>query len=374
MREALRVLVVDDSALMRKLIPQILERDSSIHVVGTAMDGAFALKKIAELKPNVVTLDLEMPRMDGIETLKEITRRFKLPVIVVSAHTTAGATATFKALSMGAFDFVAKPHDALSANLEPIAAELINKIKVAAHAELTKIRPELEPVLHVKVRKSLQARPPARKVIALGISTGGPNALQYLLAQLPADFPAAILIVQHMPEGFTELFARRLDECCNIDVREAQSGDLLLAGRALVCPGNRHMKVRRLPLGDIVALSDDPRVNGHRPSVDVLFRSVANEFGQDAVAVLMTGMGEDGAEGMNAIKSMGGMTIAQSEDSCVVYGMPKAAIERGYANRIVPLDALANTLQALCLIERARATETRVRTGLEAARKCLEGM
>jgi two-component system, chemotaxis family, protein-glutamate methylesterase/glutaminase len=374
MREALRVLVVDDSALMRKLIPQILERDSSIHVVGTAMDGAFALKKIAELKPNVVTLDLEMPRMDGIETLKEITRRFKLPVIVVSAHTTAGATATFKALSMGAFDFVAKPHDALSANLEPIAAELINKIKVAAHAELTKIRPELEPVLHVKVRKSLQARPPARKVIALGISTGGPNALQYLLAQLPADFPAAILIVQHMPEGFTELFARRLDECCNIDVREAQSGDLLLAGRALVCPGNRHMKVRRLPLGDIVALSDDPRVNGHRPSVDVLFRSVANEFGQDAVAVLMTGMGEDGAEGMNAIKSMGGMTIAQSEDSCVVYGMPKAAIERGYANRIVPLDALANTLQALCLTERARATETRVRTGLEAARKCLEGM
>jgi two-component system, chemotaxis family, protein-glutamate methylesterase/glutaminase len=180
--------------------------------------------------------------------------------------------------------------------------------------------------------------------------------------------------VQHMPEGFTELFARRLDECCNIDVREAQSGDLLLAGRALVCPGNRHMKVRRLPLGDIVALSDDPRVNGHRPSVDVLFRSVANEFGQDAVAVLMTGMGEDGAEGMNAIKSMGGMTIAQSEDSCVVYGMPKAAIERGYANRIVPLDALANTLQALCLTERARATETRVRTGLEAARKCLEGM
>lgn len=374
MREALRVLVVDDSALMRKLIPQILERDSSIHVVGTAMDGAFALKKIAELKPHVITLDLEMPRMDGIETLKEITRRFKLPVIVVSAHTTAGATATFKALSMGAFDFVAKPHDALSANLEPIATELINKIKVAAHAELTKIRPEIEPAPFVRVRKTAQNRPPARKVISIGISTGGPNALQYLLAQLPADFPAAILIVQHMPEGFTELFARRLDECCNIDVREAQSGDLLLAGRALVCPGNRHMKVRRLPLGDIVALSDDPRVNGHRPSVDVLFRSVAHELGPESVGVLMTGMGEDGAEGMNAIKSMGGMTIAQSEDSCVVYGMPKAAIERGYANRIVPLDALANTLQALCLTERARATETRVRTGLEAARKCLEGM
>lgn len=374
MKDALRVLVVDDSALMRKLIPQILERDSSIHVVGTAMDGAFALKKIQELRPHVVTLDLEMPRMDGIETLKEITKRFKLPVIVVSAHTTQGATATFKALSMGAFDFVAKPHDALSAHMDAIATELINKIKVAAHAELTRIRPEPEVAPMVRPRKSPQSHPPATKVIAIGISTGGPNALQYLLSQLPADFPAAILVVQHMPEGFTELFARRLDECCNIDVREAQSGDLLLAGRALICPGNRHMKVRRLPLGDIVTLNDDQRVNGHRPSVDVLFRSVANEFGRDCVAVLMTGMGEDGAEGMNAVKSMGGMTIAQSEDSCVVFGMPKAAIERGYATRVVSLDALANTLQAQCLTERARATETRVRTGLEATRRCLEGM
>ncbi len=374
MKEALRVLVVDDSALMRKLIPQILERDSSIHVVGTAMDGAFALKKIQELKPHVITLDLEMPRMDGIETLREITKRFQTPVIVVSAHTTQGAAATFKALAIGAFDFVAKPHDALSANLESIATELTNKIKVAAHAQLTKIHVETAPVSHVRIRKTQQNRPLAHKVIAIGISTGGPNALQYMLSQLPADFPAAILVVQHMPEGFTELFAKRLDECCNIDVREAQSGDLLLAGRALICPGNRHMKVRRLPLGDIVSLSDDPRVNGHRPSVDVLFRSVAQEFGRDSIAVLMTGMGEDGAEGMNAVRSAGGLTIAQSEDSCVVYGMPKVAIERGYAIRVVPLDALANTLQAQCLTERARATESKVRTGLEATRRYLEGM
>jgi two-component system, chemotaxis family, protein-glutamate methylesterase/glutaminase len=374
MREALRVLVVDDSALMRKMIPQILERDSSIHVVGTAMDGAFALKKIQELNPHVITLDLEMPRMDGVETLREITKRFQLPVIVVSAHTTAGATATFKALSLGAFDFVAKPHDALSAHLESIATELIQKIKAAAHARLTKIHIEATAVPPPRVRKQAHNRELARKVIAIGISTGGPNALQYMLSQLPADFPAAILIVQHMPEGFTELFARRLDECCNIDVREAQSGDLLLAGRALICPGNRHMKVRRLPLGDIVSLNDEERVNGHRPSVDVLFRSVASEFGKDCLGVLMTGMGEDGAEGMNAIKSVGGLTIAQSEDSCVVYGMPKAAIERGYATRVVPLDALANTLQAQCLTERARATENKVRTGLEATRRCLEGM
>jgi two-component system, chemotaxis family, protein-glutamate methylesterase/glutaminase len=374
MKEALRVLVVDDSALMRKMIPQILERDSSIHVVGTAMDGAFALKKIQELNPHVITLDLEMPRMDGVETLREITKRFQLPVIVVSAHTTAGATATFKALSLGAFDFVAKPHDALSAHLESIATELIQKIKAAANARLTKIHIEATAVPPPRVRKHAHNRELARKVIAIGISTGGPNALQYMLSQLPADFPAAILIVQHMPEGFTELFAKRLDECCNIDVREAQSGDLLLAGRALICPGNRHMKVRRLPLGDIVSLNDDERVNGHRPSVDVLFRSVASEFGKDCLGVLMTGMGEDGAEGMNAIKSVGGLTIAQSEDSCVVYGMPKAAIERGYATRVVPLDALANTLQAQCLTERARATENKVRTGLEATRRCLEGM
>jgi len=188
------------------------------------------------------------------------------------------------------------------------------------------------------------------KIVAIGISTGGPNALQYVLSQLPGDFPGSILVVQHMPEGFTELFARRLDECCAIDVKEAQSGDLIIAGRALICPGNRHMKAKRMPLGDIIVLSDDDRVNGHRPSVDVLFRSVAQEFGNNSLAVIMTGMGEDGAEGMAAIKKAGGMTVAQSEDSCVVFGMPKAAIERGYAIRVVPLDAMANTLQAQCTV------------------------
>jgi two-component system chemotaxis response regulator CheB len=188
------------------------------------------------------------------------------------------------------------------------------------------------------------------------VSTGGPNALQFMLSQLPADFPGTILIVQHMPDGFTEMFARRLDEVCAISVKEAQSGDLLLAGRALVCPGSRHLKAKRLPLGDVAVLSDEPRVNGHRPSADVLFRSLAEEFGPKGLAVIMTGMGEDGAQGLGAVKAAGGMTIAQSEDSCVVFGMPKAAIDRGYALRVVALDSLASTLMAQSAPERNHET------------------
>ncbi len=350
-KEMVRVLVVDDSALMRKLIPQILERDSSIHVVGTAMDGQYALKKIEELRPHVISLDLEMPRMDGMETLRAIMREQPMPVIVVSAHTTQGATATFKALSLGAFDFVAKPKNALSADMDAIAAELISKIKVASETKVPKWQPET-PVLRRAKRPGIK-RVPTRKVVAIGISTGGPNALQYVLSQLPPDFPASIVVVQHMPEGFTELFARRLDECCAIDVKEANSGDLLLGGRALICPGDRHMRVRKMPLGNIVVLSDEEKVSGHRPSVDVLFRSVAQEFGRDAVAVIMTGMGEDGADALGAVRDAGGLTIAQDEESCVVYGMPRAAVERGTAMRVVPLDALANTLVAT-YAERAR--------------------
>lgn len=357
MSEPIRVLVVDDSALMRKMIPQILEREPSIKVVGTAMDGAFALKKIEELKPDVVTLDLEMPRMDGMEALRQIMRYRRLPVIIVSALSTQGANATFKALALGAFDFVTKPQDVSSNSvLREISADLVAKIKVAAHSQARNVVPmETSPIEPKRSGKPGKRRKEAAtKVVAIGISTGGPNALQYVLSQLPGDFAGAILVVQHMPEGFTEMFARRLDESCAIEVKEAQSGDLLLAGRALICPGNRHMKVRRMPLADTVVLTDDPKVNGHRPSVDVLFRSVSQEFGPNAVAVLMTGMGDDGAEAMGAVKAAGGLTIAQDEGSSVVYGMPKAAIERGYAVRVVALDALAHTIQAQCL-ERARA-------------------
>ncbi len=342
-----RVLVVDDSALMRKLIPQMLEADSSIEVVGTAMDGTFCLKKIEELKPNVVTLDLEMPGMNGIDTLKEIMRRHPLPVIVVSSHSTEGASVTVKALGLGAFDFVAKPRDA-SAHMAETARELIAKIKGAAGAKV--VRPGRLQATSERPEKISGAKsgPPPTKLVAIGISTGGPQALEFLLAQLPPDFPGAIVVVQHMPEGFTEMFARRLDELSSLQVKEAQSGDQLQAGRVLICPGSRHMKVKRMAMGDVVVLNDEARINGHRPSVDVLFRSVADEYGMQAVAALMTGMGDDGAEGLGAVKKAGGITIAQSEESCVVFGMPKAAIERGYATRVVALDLLPATLQALC--------------------------
>jgi two-component system chemotaxis response regulator CheB len=346
MSEPIRVLVVDDSALMRKLIPAILARDPSIQVVGTAMDGAFALKKIEELRPDVVTLDLEMPRMDGIETLRLIMRRAPLPVILFSTHSKEGAYSTLKALALGAVDFIAKPTDAAAGNLETIADQLIEKIKVAKRAVGRKLPPATVAVDPPEPKKGTRSALPPNRIIAIGISTGGPNAMQFVLSQIPAEFPASILVVQHMPEGFTEMFAKRLDECCALDVQEAKSGDLLHAGRVLICPGNRHMMVRRMPRGDMAVLADSPPVNGHRPSVDVLFHSVAQEFGPIAVGVLMTGMGEDGAEGLGAIKAAGGMTIAQSEDTCVVSGMPRAAILKGYANKIVPLDSMGAFLMS----------------------------
>jgi two-component system, chemotaxis family, protein-glutamate methylesterase/glutaminase len=343
-KKLVRVLVVDDSALMRKLIPQMLAGDDGIEVVGTAMDGSFCLKKIEELKPNVVTLDLEMPGMNGIDTLKEIMRREPVPVIVFSSHSIEGASVTMKALGLGAFDFVTKPKDA-SAHMLETRKELIAKVKAASEC---KLKPRVVAGIPPKPAKAETPSGNATKVVAIGVSTGGPQAMEYLLSQLPADFPGAIAVVQHMPDGFTDMFARRLDEICSLRVKEAQSGDMLQPGRVLICPGNRHMKVKRLPMGDIVVLSDDAHVNGHRPSADVLLRSAAEEFKNQAVGVIMTGMGDDGAEGLGAIKKEGGMTVAQNEESCVVYGMPKAAIERGYATRIVALDILGATLQAIC--------------------------
>jgi two-component system chemotaxis response regulator CheB len=345
MSAPIKVLVVDDSALMRKLIPAILARDPSIDVVGTAMDGAFALKKIEELRPDVVTLDLEMPRMDGMETLRMIMRRTPMPVVLFSTHSKEGAYATLKALALGAIDFVAKPQEAAAGHLDSIADQLIEKIKVAKRAAGRKLPAAVvsdDPPQRKK--KSARSALPPNRVIVIGISTGGPNALQYVLSQIPADFPASFVVVQHMPEGFTEMFARRLDECCAMEVHEARSGDLLVAGRVLICPGNRHIMVRRMPRGDMAVLSDGPPVNGHRPSADVLFHSAAQHFGLTAVGLLMTGMGEDGAEGLGALKAAGGMTIAQSEDTCVVSGMPRAAISKGYANKVIPLDGLPHFL------------------------------
>ncbi len=345
MKKFVRVLVVDDSALMRKLIPRMIEEDASIEVVGTAIDGQFALKKIADLSPDVVTLDLEMPGLNGIDTLKEITRRWRLPVIVVSSHSTTGAAITLKALAHGAVDFVAKPQD-VSARLPEISAELIRKIHIAAQS--SGVHPQLLSG-DSPVEQSVKLQPLApTQIIAIGVSTGGPNALQYMFSRLPAEFSGSILVVQHMPDGFTEMFAKRLDDCCPIRVKEAQSGDLLIAGRALISPGNRHLKVKKLPLGNVALLADEPAVNGHRPSADVLFQSVALEFGAQSMAVIMTGMGEDGAAGMGAVQAAGGYTVAQSQETCVVFGMPKVAIEMGYAARIAHLHELPAILQEHC--------------------------
>jgi two-component system chemotaxis response regulator CheB len=361
MKKPVRVLVVDDSALMRKLIPKILEQDASIEVVGTAMDGNFGLKKIEDLQPQVVTLDLEMPGLNGIDTLKEIMRRWRIPVIVVSSHSTSGAAITLKALALGAFDFVAKPQD-VSARMPEIASELIKKIHAAAQS--VGVQAQFLPGETKDVEPS-KLRPVApTRIVAIGVSTGGPNALQYLFSHLPADFSGSLVVVQHMPEGFTELFAKRLDDTCPIRVKEAQSGDLLVAGRALICPGNRHMKVKKMPLGNVVMLNEEPAVNGHRPSVDVLLRSVAEEFGSQATAVIMTGMGEDGAFGLGEIRAAGGYTIAQSQETCVVYGMPKAAIERGFAMRIADLQELPMLLQTQCNTHgRVDTIETKRATG-----------
>jgi two-component system, chemotaxis family, protein-glutamate methylesterase/glutaminase len=354
MKKRVRVLVVDDSALMRKLIPHMLQGDPSIEVVGTAMDGLLGLKKIGELHPDVVTLDLEMPRMDGLEMLREIVRSHRIPVIVVSSHTEKGAYSALNALSLGAFDFVAKPADASSGGLEQIAKELSVKIKVASISGPPRLNLTFQSSSHPALKSKQTDTQPSR-VIAIGVSTGGPNALQFICSQLPADFPGCLLMVQHMPEGFTGMFARRLDDCSAISVTEARAGDLLAPGRALICPGNRHLKVRRVPQGIMTVLVDQPPVNGHRPSVDVLFHSVATELGSEGAAVIMTGMGDDGCDGMRAVQASGGVTIAQSPETCVVDSMPRAAVQAGHAGRVVPLESLPNILQTLCQPDRPRA-------------------
>jgi two-component system chemotaxis response regulator CheB len=326
---------------MRKMVPQLLAADPDITVVGTAMDGLFALKKMRELKPDVVTLDVDMPRMDGIETLRRIAGEFGTPVIMLSSLTERGATLTLQALELGAFDFVTKPQDAISVHIKDIAGELIAKVKAAYENPLARLRiRKVESIAVPREKKSSRTTRTAEQVLAIGISTGGPNALSFLLPRLPANFPAAILIVQHMPPGFTELFAARLNANCAIEVKEAHDGDLVVPGRALIAPGGRHLKIKRLPLGTIAVLSDAPPVNGHRPSADVLFRSVVAEYGRAVTGLIMTGMGADGADGIGEIRAQGGVTIAQDEKSSVVFGMPKAAIERNHIQHVLSLGDL----------------------------------
>ena len=339
----IRVLVVDDSAVMRKMIPDLLDRDPDIEVVATAIDGDFAISKIDQLKPDVVTLDVDMPRMDGITTLSQIVRNHSIPVVMLSSLTTRGASLTMKALETGAVDFICKPKGIT--NVGEMAGELIAKVKQAAESKLVPVAPP--PPLRLEGKKRIQPRRPANgstRLLAIGASSGGPHALRYLLPRIPADFAAGIVIVQHMPESFTAMLAKWLDEICEIEVREAQEGDIALPGRALIAPGNAHVEIHRRSYGPQVSLNKGELVNGHMPSVDVLFKSVAAEYGPDTTALIMTGMGSDGALGIGEIKDAGGHTIAQDKESCAIFGMPKAAIAKGFIDNVVPLSELASYL------------------------------
>ena len=348
--DKIRVMVVDDSALMRKLISDILMKDPGLEVVSTAMDGLYALNKIPRSHPDVITLDIDMPRMDGLTALRHIVHDYRIPVILVSSLTTKGGHLTLDGLALGAVDFITKPKDAISVHIHEVAEELIRKVKAAGHAAVNKIRVQdvqTPPGVPAPPIRKVKSGGPFKAIVAIGISTGGPNAISTFLPQLPQDFPASILIVQHMPEGFTELFANRLDQICKMRVSEAHDGDQLTAGTAYIAPGNKHLKVARVGSNGVAVLSSSPPVNGHRPSADVLFNSVSEAYGADSIGLIMTGMGEDGARGLGSLMASGGYTIAQNQETCVVYGMPKAAVEMGHVREIVSLDDIPDRLTAI---------------------------
>lgn len=341
----IRVLVVDDSALMRKMLSQILRSDPGIEVIDTAMDGVFALTKIGKLRPDVITLDIDMPRMNGIEALKHIVEEFGIPTIIVSSMASRNAEMTLKALEIGAFDFILKPQNAISVHIQDIAAEIISKVRAASENPIARLKIKKVPEQGVRKQKKPQEQGGSpESLLAIGISTGGPNALSYLLPLLPRKFPAGVVIVQHMPEGFTGMFASRLNSICEVEVKEARDGDLVLPGRVLIAPGNQHLKIKRLPLGTIAVLSGSAPVNGHKPSADVLFCSAAREYGPMVTGLIMTGMGNDGAQGMAEIHRSGGFTVAQEEKSCVVFGMPRAAIELGVIDQVIALEEITEFL------------------------------
>lgn len=340
----IRVLVVDDSAVVRKVIVEELSRHRDIEIVGTAVDPYVARDKIVELKPDVVTLDLEMPRMDGLSFLARLMKHYPLPVVVLSSLTPKNSELALKALELGAVEVLCKP--GASYSTKDIAQPLVNAIRAAA---LARVRPApAAPVSPAAVRhpETLLAQT-THKVIAIGASTGGTRAIETVLRALPPTSPG-IVIVQHMPEHFTASFARRLDEVTSLEVREAADQDHVIPGTALIAPGNRHMVLARSGGTYLVRIKDGPRVHYQRPSVDVLFHSVAQTAGRNAVGVLLTGMGADGARGLLAMRESGAPTIAQDEATCVVYGMPKEAVKIGAAGQVLPLEAIPQAvLQAL---------------------------
>jgi two-component system, chemotaxis family, protein-glutamate methylesterase/glutaminase len=348
-RSKVRVLIVDDSAMVRQTLQQVLSSDPDIEVIGTAGDPFVAAERLEEELPDVITLDIEMPRMDGLTFLQKIMSQHPIPVVICSSLVGEGAQSTLRALDYGAVDVIAKPKMGTKQFLEESKVILCEAVKAAAKVKARVPAPRMvEPKLNAD---SALAKPTGamvettEKVIVIGASTGGTEALKTVLEKLPADCPG-IVIVQHMPELFTRAFAGRLDSLCAISVKEAETNDTVLRGRALLAPGNHHMLLKRSGARYFVEIKDGPLVCRHRPSVDVLFRSAARYAGKNSVGVILTGMGDDGAQGMLEMKQAGAHTIAQDEATSIVFGMPNEAIKRGGVDKILPLGSVAKAILA----------------------------
>jgi two-component system, chemotaxis family, protein-glutamate methylesterase/glutaminase len=353
LNEKIRVLIVDDSAAVRKTLSDIIASDPELEVMGTAADPYQAVERIRREIPDVAFLDIEMPRMDGLTFLKKIMAQRPIPVVICSTLTTEGSSAFMQALEAGAVDVITKPRVDTVHALTESRMHICDVAKAAAHARMGRRKRSVPPV---KVEAKLTADvviPPmpltrangivADHIVAIGASTGGTEALREVLTALPASCPP-IVVVQHMPEKFTDAFARRLDSLCAVSVKEARNGDPVIPGQVLIAPGNRHMLVERVGSHYRAVVTDGPHVSRHRPSVDVLFRSVAQRAGANALGIILTGMGDDGAQGLLEMKTAGARTIAQDEESCVVFGMPKEAIERGAVAKVLPLGRIAQAI------------------------------
>lgn len=347
-RKLIRVLVVDDSALIRHLLSEILSSAPEIEVVGVASDPYIAREKIKRLSPDVITLDVEMPRMDGLQFLRNIMRLRPMPVVMVSSLTQAGAAVTLEALELGAVDFVAKPEVDVAEGIRSYASDLIEKVRAASVAKVNRlaIADTASGVARVKPEKSQISFGTTEKVIAIGASTGGTEAIREVLQGLPADTPGTV-IVQHIPGMFSSAFAKRMDDCSAMTVCEAQDGMRVLHGHVYIAPGGKHLKLARDGARYYCVVDETELVNRHRPSADVLFKSVARHLGKNAICVLLTGMGKDGAEGMLAMRKSGALTLAQDEASSVVWGMPGAANQLGAVQELLPLKKIAGRITAL---------------------------
>lgn len=341
-KRAVRVLIIDDSIVIRQLLKDILSRDNEIEVVGSATDPIDGYDKIVQLQPDVLTLDVEMPRMDGITFLEKLMRSRPMPVVMVSTLTRQGSEVTLRALEIGAVDFIAKPTESVFTGMSALSQEIVAKVKAAARA---RVRPRGASVTPVAPSPRI-GRKSTVQVIAIGASTGGPEAIRQVLQGLPAEVPP-IVIVQHMPPVFTRSFAERLDKLCTVRVKEAQDGDRLEPGHAYIAPGDYHLQVTYSGAQYRARVAQTEPVNRHRPSVDVLFDSVAQVNGSSAMGVLLTGMGADGACGLKKMRDAGSHTIAQDEETCVVFGMPREAIALGGAQFVLPLPQIAQKVVEL---------------------------